>query len=320
MKRTILVASLVLALQLALTAGLWLKSDNLGAFQGGKLLALAAPQIDGLQIDGGDQGNVVLQKKDGHWRLPQHFDAPADDAKIDKLLTTLLGIERDWPVGRTAAVYKRFKVADADYQRRLEFKAGDKVLATLLIGDSPGFRKAHARLAGEKAVYDIPFSNYQASLKDGDWLDRRHLQLKPEQITAIDLPDAHLTQVDGKLQLQNLTPKEETDADHARQLLDRLTGLTVQDVVAGGDKPLPSPAVLTLSLTLKDGSQRRYDFAKGEKESQALLKVSGIPYLFSVDGVLLKDLQQTNRATLVKAKSELPKPATAKAPSAPPQG
>ncbi len=303
MKRAILIASLVLVLQLGLALGLWLKSDNPGAYHGGKLLAVTADQVDGLQIDGGDQGTIDLHKSGGHWRLPDHFDAVVDDHKVDGLLSTLLAIERSWPVARTEASFQRFKVADAGFDRRLQFKSGDKVLATLLLGSSPGFRKVHARLAGEKQVYDIPFSSYQASLKPGDWVDKQQLQLKPEQIVAVDLPAGKLTLKDGQPQLANLAAGEETNSEHARQLIDRLAQITIQDVDAGADQPLPAPASLSLSLELKDGTSRRYDFAKGKKDGSALLKVSSVPYLFRIGGSFLNDLQQTTRSTLVKPRA-----------------
>ena len=301
MKRAILIASLVLVLQLCLALGLWLKSDHMGTFQGGKLLTVAADQVDRLQIDGGDHGQIVLQKKDGHWQLPGHFGAPADGQKVDALLTTLLGIDRNWPVARTKDAFKRFKVADAGFERRLLFQSGDKTVATLLLGSSPGFRKVHARLAGEEEVYDIPFSSYQASLKPADWVDSRQLRLKPEQITAVDLPDSRLLVEKGKPKLANLAAGEETDGEHAQQLVDRLAGLNIQDIAAGSDQPLPHPADLSLRLELKDGTVRRYDFASGDDKSAALLKVSSAPYLFKVSSSLLKELQKATRATLVKA-------------------
>lgn len=309
MKRAILISSLVLVLQLCLALGLWLKSDNMGTFHGGKLLTVAADQVDRLQIDDGDHGRIVLQKKTGHWKLPGHFDAPADDQKVDALLSTLIGIERNWPVARTTDAFKRFKVADDAFERRLQFQIGDKTVATLLLGSSPGFRKVHARLAGEDEVYDIPFSSYQASLKPADWVDSRQLQLKAEQITAVDLPDSRLLVEKGKPKLANLAPGEETDGDHAQQLIDRLAGLTVQDIVAGPDRSLPQPAELSLRLELKDGTERRYEFANGDDKNETLLKVSTAPYLFSVSSSMVKDLQQTSRATLVRAGKVPGKPA-----------
>lgn len=301
MKRAILVASLVLVAQLGLALGLWLHNGNQGTYHGGKLLTVATKRIDRLQIDGGDQGQIVLEKKDGHWQLPGHFDAPADGHKVEKLLATLTGMERNWPVAKSADAAKRFKVADADFERRLRFGSGNKVLATLLIGSSPGFRKVHARVAGEQAVYDIPFSSYRASLKPEDWVDGRQLQLKPEQVAAVDLPAWRLVVTKGKPRLADLAAGEKTDGEHARQLLERLTGLTVRDVVGGAGQKLPHPPELSLRLELQDGTTRRYDFADGDAKGEHLLKVSTVPYLFKVDANLVKELQQTTRATLVKS-------------------
>lgn len=302
MKRTIVLMSLVLLLQLGLAAGLYLAEGGSDTgMDGGKavqLLPITVDRVDSLQIVGDGQ-DLQLTRTDGHWQLPGHFDAPADGGKVDSLLATLTAIQRPWPVAETGDAAKRFKVDDDTFERKLEFKAGDKVLATLLIGSSPGYRKVHARLAGEKQVYDIPFSSYQASLKPADWVDKQQLQLKPDQVSAVDLPDASLVRQDGKLQLTGLKDGEQTAVDPARHLLSRLAGLTIEDVVGQASADLPKP-VLKLTVELKDGQKLDYAFAKGDKPGQALLQVSGHPYRYQIVSSLLDQLQKTTRTQLVQ--------------------
>jgi hypothetical protein len=218
------------------------------------------------------------------------------------MLTTLQGIERTWPVANSEEAARRFKVADREYERRLQFKKGDQVQATLLLGTSPGFRKVHARVAGEPQTFDIPFSTYQASLKAEDWVDKATLQLQPEQISAIQLPDCRLVREDDRLKLADLAETERTDEEQARQLVDRLARLTIQDVYGKADHPLPAPAALSISLQLADGKERRYDFVEGKEAGQVLLKVSDQSHLYKVGTALLKSLRETTRAKLVMAK------------------
>ncbi len=308
MKRAIVLLSLMLAAQIALALGLQLAGDEPGTFEGGgKLLAFTPEQIDQLQIDGGD-GGLELRKADGQWTLPGHFDAAADAQKIDSLLSTLLAIERSWPVAKTDEAFKRFKVADDGFERRLRFKAGDRELATLLLGSSPGFRKVHARLSGEQQVFDIPFSTYQASIKAVDWVDKNVLQLKPEQISAIELPDCRLVRDNGQLQVANLTENKQTDKEQVRKLFERLAGLSVLDVYAKAGGPPPTPVELSIKLELQDGQSRQYDFAQGREASYALLQVSDPPYLYKVSPGLLKDMQETTRAKLVQVMPEPERP------------
>jgi len=301
MKRAILFLSLALVLQLALALGLQLvDSGEKAAANRGKLFTFGTDQIDSVDIDGGGEEAVLLHKVGGKWSLPEYFNAPVDKGKIDELLTTLFGTERSWPVAKTDEAIKRFKVADKDFERRLSFKAGDRELAVLFLGTSPGFRKVHARLAGEKEVFDIPFSTYQASLKNADWVDKQQLWLKSESVSAIELPDCRLRKNDGKWALSDLAENEGTDPGKARQLLRQLTQLNIQDIYAKADKPLTDPVDLSIRLELTGGESRRYDFVKKDDQGHALLKVSGEPFLFKIGTSVMKELQETTRSKLVK--------------------
>lgn len=310
MNRTIGILIVVLLLQLGLAVGLKLAGNEpAGSGEEGKLLAFSAEQIDRLTIEDGEGKQLLLQKVQGRWTLPTHFGAPADSDKIGRLLSTLLGIQRTWPVAASEDAHKRFKVADGDYERRLQFASGDRELATLLLGSSPGFRKVHARLAGEQQVFDIPFSTYQAGLKALDWLDKKVLELEPNLITAVELDDFRLVREEGELKVAGLAATEKTDAVKAWQLVDRLARVRILDVYAKADHPLPAPVALSLRLELQDGTARQYDFAQGKEEGYALLKVSDAPYLYKVSTTLLKELQATNRADLVQAKDAPGSPA-----------
>lgn len=323
MKQLILILSLILVVQLGLALGLGLTGNTLDVKSGGPLLKLKTAEIDQVQIDGPtNQGSIVLKKVDDKWTLPDHFNAPADQAKVAHLLTTLTDLQRPWPVAKTADAEKRFKVADADFERRLVFKAGDKDQATLLLGSSPGFRKVHARVGGEQQVFDIPFSTYQASLKAVDWLDKKPLLVEADQISAIDLPDCRLNWNEGRPQLANLAENEQTKAEPARQLFEKLAGLNVLDIYAKAGQPLPNPVDLSIKLEMKDGKSRQYDFAKGDEADYAVLQTSNAPYLYKVSLTLLKELQETTRAKLVQAKPAASVPAADQkaAPTDNPQG
>jgi len=303
MKRAIVLLTAALALQLGVALLLGFSGKDHRPFKGGRLLDIAVDQIDHLQIDGGDGGSVRLVKVDGSWTLPDDLDAKADAGKVQTLLSTLLAIERPWPVAETDDARSRFKVADQDYERRVEFSSGDDTVATLLLGTSPGFRKVHARLAGEQKIYDIPFATYQASLKAADWLDRTPVPLEPKRIAAVDLPDCRLVRGDGGLKLANLGAGERTDRATARHLVDRLAHLRIEDVYARADRPLPKPTVLSIAVELKDGATRRYDFAPAPENGDPLLKVSAAPHLYRVAPALLKDLQAFSRPALVESGS-----------------
>lgn len=318
MKRIIQLLSVVLVMQLALVLGLWLiGNDSDSSAEDGRLLALAKDQIDRLRIDGGAQGKIELRKVDGKWLLPEHFGAPADARKVDGVLTALLDLRRSWPVAETKDAGKRFKVDDGDFERRLSFRSGDQELAALLLGTSPGFRKVHARLAGEEQIFDIPFGVHQASVKAADWVDGNPLRVAADQIAAVALPDCRLLRDNGRLRLADLADDEQTNEEAARQLFDRLAGLTITDVYAKAGQPLPKPVALSIKLELKNGKSRQYDFAEGDEASHALLQVTDAPHLYQVGATLLKDLRETTRAKLAQPKETAGPPSQDQKTSAP---
>jgi len=303
MKRPIVFLALLLVAQLGLALAMHSGDGGADSAKSGeKLLKLDTAQIDGIELAGGGQETLTLKKDADGWMLPEHFAAAADAGKVDKLLSTLSGLTRPWPAARTADAGMRFKVDETNFERKLVFRGKDKTLATLLLGSSPGFRKVHARIAGEEPIYDIPFSTFQASLKAQDWIDQRQLRIKAEEISAIDLPDCRLTRRDGKLQLEQLSENETTNGEQAQRLLERLAGLNIRDIFGKADQPLPNPVELRVKLTRKDGSSRDYAFAKGDKAGYELLQVAGSPVVFKVNAGLIKELEAFDRAQLAQAK------------------
>jgi hypothetical protein len=265
-----------------------------------KLLDLPAAQVAEIDLAGPADAHLTLKKTADGWIMPDHFAAVVDAGKVSQLLTTLDGMSRPWPVATSSDAEKRFQVEDKNFERKLVFRTKDKVLATLLLGSSPGFRKVHARLSGETNVYDIPFSTYQASCKPEDWIDHELLKVKPDEVSTITLANSKLVRHDGKLQLVPLAENERTNTVQAQKLLEDLAGLSILDVYGKADQ-LPKPAELKAELTLKDGSNRSYQFAKGDKAGEELLQVAGSPFLYKVTPGLIKDLQQFDRARLVQA-------------------
>ncbi|WP_020676855.1 DUF4340 domain-containing protein [Geopsychrobacter electrodiphilus] len=301
MRTKLILLSLLLLAQIGLAFALGINSDHLKAFDATeRLLALGNDTPDQLTIEGPEKQQLVLKKQDGHWTLPAHFGALADGAKIDGLLKSLTDLRRPWPVAENDSADKRFKVADDSFERRLTLRHGDKELGSLLLGSSPGFRKVHARVAGEKNVYDIPFSTYQVSLKAADWVDKGQLHLSDGQITGLTLADCQLVKKGKQLEVADLKDGEQTNAAKVTELLNKLANLTILDVAGKPEQSLAGPVVLNVALSLADGRQRSYQFIKGADGKDLQLQVSDQPWLFKVSPGLKDDLAAYTRATLVQ--------------------
>ena len=318
MKRTLVILTVVLLVQLGLGVAFFVAGQQPATAKGGAALLTFSPdQVDELIVVGPQGEQVALKKTAAGWILPEHFSAAADSAKVEALLQELCGLKRPWPVAQTAASDKRFKVSAEDFDRKLVFSAGGKQLTELLIGSSPGFRKVHARLASEEQVYDIPFSAYQAGLKVGEWLNRDVLQLPKNKISGLELADLKLVRKDGAWQLDPAPENGKTDPQQAAQLVDLLANLKIKDVAGQADPNRHDQAALQLSLQLDGGQDRHYAFfTSGDaKAATALLQVDGFDRQFQVDTDIIGKLKAFDRQHLV-LKSAAPAHEQAASPSA----
>lgn len=157
----------VLVVQLVIVAAL-LWSQNRAESAAEKLLDLDAKQVDHIVIADASE-KIDLVRKDDVWTVG---DAPADATKTNKLVNDFAGFESAWPVATTDTSAERFEVTEEKFQRRITFGAGDEVLGDVLLGTSPGFQRVHARRVDAEAIYAVNFSNFQASTKADDWIDK----------------------------------------------------------------------------------------------------------------------------------------------------
>ncbi len=297
MKKLLMTLTVLLVFQLGLGAGIYFSEQ--APIQGNgqeKLIATDPSQVTELQIYAADQ-NLVLKKTDSGWMISGQEKVPVDAAKVDTLLDKLSALDRPWPVAKSAGTYKRFKVADDDFERKLVLRHGETDLATVLIGSSPGFRKVHARLAGEDNIYDVPFSSYEASLKVADWLDKKALWVDPAKVEGIELPGVLLVKKEDTVQLDGLQAGEQTDQEKVSKLVQDLAGLQVQGVHDGpqGDQAVTIPVILTLA----DGKTLSYTFAKSEKDDYALLRADGSGPLYEINQALWTEISNLKRTDLI---------------------
>ena len=236
-KNTLIAA---LAIQVAAVAVLIAVKSG-GAVEPDPFLEFDADAVDMLSVSGGaggggegDEGKVVLAKKDDAWRLPDGL--PADAAKVDEVIKKLADASAGWPVATSVSVQERFELVADNHQRRLTLSAGGETVADIYLGTSPGYRKTHARRVDDDNIYAITFSNYQAGMKESDWLDKA--LLRPDgALTGLRYDSAF---AEPPAPVFALTKNEEgvwaaasgaaLDQAKVETLAGRFTGLTVTDV------------------------------------------------------------------------------------------
>ena len=232
---------LVLAVLLAAQAG--------GVREPEPFLSFDADAADAVEVSNED-GSVRLAREGELWTLESGL--PADDSKVTEMLDKLADAAGGWPVATSDSTAVRFEVTEDSHQRHIRIGAGDDDLADIYLGTSPGYRRVHARHADGGDVYAIDFSNYEAGVKAGDWLERS--LLRPEgtlsRIERTGEEGFTLTRTDDDVwEAGDAT----LDADEVRTFVGRFTGL---NVTGTSDAELPEQATATFHLTDDNGLQQ----------------------------------------------------------------
>jgi Domain of unknown function (DUF4340) len=304
MQKTIGVLTVLLGAQLLLAVAMSYTGPDLTAVRPDTpLISLGDSSVDRVIIDGSDKKQIVLEKQGTAWVLPGSGGFPADKAKVDLLLDHLKGLKRGFAVATTGSAQKRFKVSDDDFERRVVLDEGDRTLATVYFGTSPGLRRVHARTSQDDAVYTTGFGLYDAPLRVDDWEDKTVLHMPPGDIRQIDLaaitlrrvaqPQAADAAAAGGAQQgaktaatawssDSLKQGETVDQAGADALAEKLAALDIGSVLGSESKPeygLTTPK-LDIKVQRKGGEVVDYRLGKRDGQNDYVLKVSSRPEYF----------------------------------------
>jgi hypothetical protein len=350
MRRGMTILAVVLVLHLALALLLFMRRDPLAGVTSVTLLIPpdAVRNADHLVIDArnaapaagsgappaggpadGGATRLELVKKNGAWVLPESFDAPAEGAKVSALLDRLSALKRGLPIATSETALKRFKVVDTDFERRLVLSAGDKALATVYFGSSPGLRKSDARVSPDKAVYSIDMPTYELPTDSGAWLSGELLRGDAAGLAEIDVANGGgAAGPNGRVQLVHvhgtdkqpgswaapaLAGDQHLDSSHAELLLQQIEQLHVDAVLGTAAKPEWQQDHPALTLTLKDEKGHDVDWTLSRPQSGDfyVLKSSSQPWFFSVSAAMGKQLVDASaRDSLIPSPKAAPAAAT----------
>ncbi|RMG41713.1 MAG: DUF4340 domain-containing protein, partial [Candidatus Dadabacteria bacterium] len=208
---------IILVAQIALIAFMYSGGDKLAHFKSQEpLLPFKTEDVDTVQIEEKDKKPLVLTKKDDNWVIPADNNFPASETKVKEFLNKLAKIKKPLPVGQTKIAAKQLKVTDENFERKITFKQGDKVLGILYLGSSPVYKMVHARLAGSDLTYSIPFSVYQAAVQKDVWRNLKLLQVKAADISNLKLNGFKLIRKDKKVILSDLKDSEEMNSSKVK--------------------------------------------------------------------------------------------------------
>ena len=315
--RTPLVMGLagLLALQLLIALGQSLSAPSTSAFAPqAPLLDFKPEQVTAIRIEGSDDADPVhLERRDGGaWVIGELGDFPAAGFKADQLLTTLAALKRPLPTATSAEARARFKVADTGFNRRLTLEGAQGQIATLILGETPRFRRLFGRPADDSAVYELDLAIADVSNRRVDWLDQGQLRLDQTRITAVEGSDWRLEKDGEDWRLANAGTNETLDQDKARELVRTLANLSYRDVFAAADTPAEDPAesVLELKIELSEGEARAYRIARLAESEDSVLKDAARAQSFKLSKYDLMELIGLERSKLIVQPEPAPEPAS----------
>ncbi|PIE00863.1 MAG: hypothetical protein CSA79_01990 [Thiothrix nivea] len=244
-------------------------------------------------------GTVTLKKIGDRWQTAAGF--PANRSKVDGLLDKLAGLKHGLPVGVSADALTRFKVAENDFERRIQLQQGDNTVVDLYLGSGAGARQSHVRPADAEVVYTAAIGSYDAPAKISEWQDKTVLQLDEKTIQSVELATLKLEKVSKD---KDTAPVWQAAELPAGQLLNQaaineglqpLWNLRFAEVLGQEAKPeygLEAP-VLTLRLTHEAG-EREYQFGQLNDSEDYVLKVSDRDDYFRIAGYIVEPLLKKN--------------------------
>ena len=180
-------------------------------------------EVAALDPDAGTVQEFSVAEKDGLWRIPSHYDYPAEAAdRLASTATSVMGIVRESLVGRLESDHERFGVVDplGDTARdpestgkRITLKDGnDETLVDFIIGKEAGDveipmaeralqnaepqKYFYVRRPDENQTYKVRL-NVDLSTRFSDWIEPDLLKLNTSDLRQIDIDNYELKERGG---------------------------------------------------------------------------------------------------------------------------
>ena len=261
-------------------------------------LDLEIVQFERIQISNTDGQEITLQQQKNAWILPEHFDYPVSQHRLDALLEKLKEINVSWPVATSEAAAERFHLTENNYERKLSFFNQEKAVESIYIGTSPGFRKVHVRKENDNNIYAVTLNAHDASVKAVDWFDFNVVKLDQKNTTEIVIDDLRLEKENDTWQALELNEGESINSEAVDQWLQQITSLHFSSLVEAIAMPENAKHVATLTV---EGQAIKFLLGQAQEGNMQVMKRSDLPYYFSLEVQQASPLITLNREQFVNA-------------------
>lgn len=307
MKNWITLLSALLIVQIGLVFWAWRPATPPGTQDAqAELLKFAPNTIDEIRLSRSkseteEAAAVSLNKGEQGWQLAGD-QSPVNSDKVQQFLTELLSLKAGWPVATTEQTAHRFEVGEDNYQRKIELVSQGKVAATVMLGTSPAMRKVHARVPGSENTYSVDFATFSAPVVAKEWVDKSLLHIAQDDIAGLKYNDWSAERKDDTWTLTSLESGYEVNAAALNDYAFEVASLSYEEILGTDEKPEYKFAdtATELVVTLKDGKQLTYRFARPE-ENTAIIKRSDSERYFKLANYQIGKLLSTDRSKLITA-------------------
>ena len=307
MNRTNQILAVVLVAQIVLVAvAFWPRPASVAG--GGSLFAgLEAKQIARLTISDGTGKQIALAKGPGGWVLPEADDYPCTENKVPQFLEKIVALKTNRLVTQTPASHKRLKVADDDFERRIELELADGTTHRLYLGTSPSYGATHVRAEGQNEVYLASLSASDAGVNASNWVDTLYFSVTQDQIVALTLENKNgrfefEKDNAGMWTMKDLAADETLSQNNVKSLTTRVSSLQMIRPLGKTEKDeygLKEPNAVVTAQTRDDkGNTKTYTIrvgAKSDEDNSYVVISSESPYYVRMAEYTVKDFVEKAR-------------------------
>jgi hypothetical protein len=309
MNRTNQILAGVLALQIVLVAVMFWPRPAASVTSGEPLFpGIEADQIVRITVSDATGNQIQLAKSMGTWVLPEADDYPTQEKKVPELLDKIVALKTSRLVTQMPSSHKRLKVADNNFERRIEFELADGTKHRLYLGTSPRYQVTHVRADNQNEVYLA--SNLSASeirAQASAWVNTLYLSIPQEQIVGLTLENKNgrfeFEKDDaGTWTMKDLAPDEKFNENNVKSLVARLSSLQMLRPLGKVEQDaygLKEPnAVVTVKTRDKEGNIKTYSLrvgAKSEEDNSFVVISSESPYYVRMAEYTVKDFVERTR-------------------------
>jgi hypothetical protein len=307
MNRTNQILAAVLAVQIVLVVvAFWPRPASVA---GGESLfaGLEAEQITQLTISDASGEQIKLAKEMGKWVLPEADNYPCTENKVPQFLEKIVALKTNRLVTQTPASHKRLKVADDDFERRIELELADGTTHQLYLGTSPSYGATHVRAEGQNEVYLASLSASDAGVSASNWVDTLYFSVTQDQIVALTLENKN-----GRLEfekddagtwtMKDLAADETLNQNNVKSLATRVSSLQMLRPLGKTEQDeygLKEPKAVVTAQTRDDkGNTKTYTIrvgAKSDEDNSYVVISSESPYYVRMAEYTVKDFVEKVR-------------------------